>query len=246
MTPSIGSIAPSPWTRRSATLGWAAGSASIRRGNLAGGREDLLLAAALEPQRALLRSYLGKAYGEENDYPRAAKELERAKSLDQQDPTSWFYSALLDQQHNRINEAVRDLEKSQELNDNRRLYRSRSLLDQDRAVRSVNLANIYLDAGMTDVSLREASRAVNVDYANYSAHLFLANTYDQLRDPRFVNLRLETAANSEYLIANLLAPISGGTLNSAISDQEYSRLFERNRIGVDSSTDNYSAMAIGS
>ena len=64
---------------------------------------------------------------------------------------------------------MRDLEKSQELNKNRRVYRSQLLLDQDRAVRSANLANVYRDAGMTDVSVREAGRAVSADYANYSA-----------------------------------------------------------------------------
>jgi hypothetical protein len=47
------------------------------------------------------------------------------------------------------------------------------LLDQDRAVRSANLAAIYQDAGMSDISVREAARAVNADYANYSSHLFL-------------------------------------------------------------------------
>src|SRR5439155_9327414 len=140
-------------------------------------------------------------------------------------------------QNNRINEAVRDLEKSQELNQNRRVYRSRLLLDQDRAVRSANLANAYRDAGMFDVSVREAGRSVSADYANYSAHLFLANSYDQLRDPNGINLRYETPAESEYLIANLLAPVSAGTLSQTISQQEYSRLFERDHLGVVSSTE---------
>ena len=54
------------------------------------------------------------------------------------------------------------------------------------------------------VSLREAVRAVNTDYANYSAHLFLANSYDSLRDPNLINLRYETSWYSELLKANLL------------------------------------------
>src|SRR5262249_36912347 len=117
------------------------GLCRIRRGDR-GGREDLLIAAAVEPQRALLRSYLGKAYANEGDYRRADKELQLAKDLDPSDPTAWLYSALLKQQENRINEAVDDLEKSQDLNDNRSVYRSGLLLDQDRAVRSANLAAI--------------------------------------------------------------------------------------------------------
>ena len=50
----------------------------------------------------------------------------------------------------RINDAVLDLEASQERNENRSLFRSRLLLDEDRAVRSANLAAIYRDAGMFD------------------------------------------------------------------------------------------------
>jgi tetratricopeptide (TPR) repeat protein len=213
------------------------GLCRIRRGDTVGGREDLLMAAALEPQRAELRSYLGKAYATAGDYPRAAKELQLAKKLDPNDPTAWLYSALLNQENNRINDAIRDLEKSQSLNDNRSVYRSQLLLDQDQAVRSANLAGIYRDAGMDDVAVREASRAVNYDYANYSAHLFLANSYIELSDPNKINLRYETPTENEYLLANLLAPASAGMLSPTISQQEYSPLFERNRLGVVSSTE---------
>ena len=213
------------------------GLCRIRRGDAIGGREDLLVAAALEPQRAGLRSYLGKAYANAGDYPRAARELQLAKKLDPNDPTAWLYSALLNQENNRINDAIRDLEKSQSLNDNRSVYRSQLLLDQDRAVRSANLAGIYQDAGMDDVAVREASRAVNYDYANYSAHLFLANSYIELSDPNKINLRYETPAENEYLLANLLAPVSAGTMSPTISQQEYSPLFERDRLGVVSSTE---------
>src|SRR5205085_3534898 len=112
---------------------------------------------------------------------------------------SWLYSALLNQERNRINEALHDLERSEELNDNRRVYRSRLLLDQDRAVRGANLANIYRDAGLFDLGAREASRAVSSDYGNYSAHLFLANSYNAQRDASLINLRYESAAFSELL-----------------------------------------------
>ncbi len=213
------------------------GLCRIRRGDVKGGREDLLVAAALEPQRAELRSYLGKAYTDAGDYPHAARELQRAEKLDPNDPTAWLYSALLDQQENRINDAIQDLEKSQALNDNRSVYRSQLLLDQDRAVRSANLAAMYQDDGMDDVATREASRAVNNDYANYSAHLFLANSFANLSDPNGINLRYETPAESEYLLANLLSPVSAGTLSPTISQQEYSPLFERNGFGVVSSTE---------
>jgi len=213
------------------------GLCRIRLGDAAGGREDLLVAAALEPQRGNLRSYLGKAYANAGDDARAVKELQLAKELNSQGPTAWLYSALLNQQENRINDAIRDLEKSQALNENRSVFRSQLLLDQDQAVRSANLAAMYRDAGMDDVATREAARAVNYDYANYSAHLFLANSYLQLADPNLINLRYETPAENEYLLANLLAPVGAGTLSPIISQQEYSPLFARDGLGVVSGTE---------
>jgi len=104
-------------------------------------------------------------------------------------------------------------------------------------VRSANLAAMYQDNGMEDVAVREGSRAVNYDYANYSAHLFLANSYYGFSDPNLINLRYETPTENEYLLANLLAPVSAGTMSPTISQQEYSPLFERNRLGVVSDTE---------
>ncbi len=213
------------------------GLCRIHRGDGAGGLADLQTAVTLEPQRSVLRSYLGKAFDQQGLDAQTAKELRRGQELDPADPTAWLYSALLNQEHNRINQAVRDLEHSQELVGNRGVYRSQLLLDQDRAVRGANLASVYRDAGMTDVSLREAARAVNYDYANYSAHLFLANSYNALRDPRQINLRYETPWLSEYLVGNLLAPVGAGALSQTVSQNEYGRLFERNRLGVVSATE---------
>ena len=61
------------------------------------------------------RSYLGKAFSHAGDYTHAAKELELAKRFDPRDPTAWLYSALLDRQQNRINEGVRELQRSDPL-----------------------------------------------------------------------------------------------------------------------------------
>ena len=212
------------------------GLVRIRKGDREGGRMDLQTAVILEPNRSLLRSYLGKAFADAGAEVKAESELTRAIGLDQKDPTPWLYSALLKQQENRINEAIADLEKSQELNGNRSLYRSRLLLDQDQAVRSANLASIYGDAGMFDVSTTEAGSAVTRDYANYSAHLFLANSYNALRDPNLINLRYESATFSEYLTANLLSPVGGSKLSPYVSQQEYSKLFEQEGLGFSSET----------
>ncbi len=213
------------------------GLCQIRSGKLKAGREDLLIAAAMEPQRATLRSYLGKAFGDAGDTPRALHEFALAKNLDPNDPTAWLYSALLNEQNNQVNDAVRDLEKSQELNHHRGVYRSGMLLDQDRAVRSANLARIYAEAGLDDVAVREAGRAVSADYGNFSAHLFLANSYQQLRNSSPFDLRFETPAFSEYLIASLLGPADGRLLAQPVSQQEYTHLFDRDSYGFSSSTE---------
>jgi len=213
------------------------GLTKIRSGRVPEGRADLQVAATLEPQRSLLRSYLGKAWSYGGNQPLARKELDLAKKLDPADPTPWLYSALLAQQENRINEGLDDLERSKELNDNRGLYRSKLLLDQDRAVRAANLAALYRDAGLSDFSIREASRAVSYDYGNYSSHLFLAESYDALRDPRTLNLRYETPFFSELLVSQLLAPVGAGNLSQNISQQEYSRFFENRGFGVFSATE---------
>jgi tetratricopeptide (TPR) repeat protein len=213
------------------------GLLKMRQGDIESGREDLQTAAVLEPNRSLLRSYLGKAYTRAFDDPRAAHELELARKLDPDDPTPWLYSALLKRQMFQFNDAIEDLERSQELNDNRRLYRSRLLLDQDNAVRSVGLAAIYEENGMTDVARREAARAVNHDYASYSAHQFLSDSYNALRDPTRFNLRNETVWFNELLLANLLAPVGAGRLSQQVSQQEYARLFESDRLGLTSTTE---------
>ena len=218
--------------------GWLGrGLCRIRQRDVRGGLEDLEVAAAVEPQWAVLRSYLGKALAKAGETDQAIAELQLAKEMDPNDPTAWLYSALLHQEINRINEAVRDLEQSKALNQHRSLYRSRFLLDEDRAVRGANLASVYRDAGLQAWSAREAADGVNAAYANYSAHLMLANSYNELRDPNQVDLRYETPWLNEYLLANLLAPVGAGALSQTVSQQEYSRLFETDGFGVVSATE---------
>ncbi len=212
--------------------GWLGlGLTKIKRGDTAGGRADLQTAATVEPTQSFFHSYLGKALSAEGRRDEARKDLNLARQLDARDPTPWLYSAIEHQQNNHTNTAIADLEQSIAINDNRRLYRSQFLLDQDRAVRSANLAKIYQAAGMNDVAVREATRAVESDYTNPSAHLFLANSFDALRDPKRIALRYETPWFNELLLANLLSPVGGGPLSQYVSQQEYSKLLEKDGLG---------------
>jgi tetratricopeptide (TPR) repeat protein len=214
------------------------GLCQFRRGRRELGFSDLSTAAVLEPDRSLLHSYLAKAYAEMGEPAQARKELKFAAELDPNDPTPLLYSGLLLQENNQVNSAVEDLNRSVAQNDNRAVYRSQLLLDQDRAVRGANLASVYRDAGMFEFGHQEAASAVSADYANFSAHLFLANSYSELLpfNPQ-VNLRYETPRVSEYLIATLLAPVGADGLSPTVSQQEYSKLFTADGFGLTSATE---------
>jgi tetratricopeptide (TPR) repeat protein len=212
--------------------GWLGlGLVKIKRGELAAGRGDLQTAATVEPLSSVYHSYLGKAFSLEGRREDARRDLDLARQLDPDDPTPWLYAAIESQQHNETNRAIGEIRESIRLNDNRRVYRSRFLLDQDRAVRGANLARIYLNNGMEDLALREAARAVQSDYTNASAHLFLSNAFDALRDPKRIALRHETPWFNELLLANLLSPVGGGPLSQYVSQQEYSKLLESDGFG---------------
>jgi Tfp pilus assembly protein PilF len=177
------------------------GLAKIRQGELAEGRADIEAAVALASNNALLRAYLGKAYFEEKRSPLDATQLEVAKELDPLDPTSYFYNAIRLQTENRPVEALRELEASVDRNDNRSVYRSRLLLDQDRAARGASQARIYNNLGFEQLGINQSTRSLALDPANASAHRFLADTYRQVP-------RREISRVSELLQAQLLQDVN--------------------------------------
>jgi tetratricopeptide (TPR) repeat protein len=215
------------------------GLAKIREGKLSDGREEIEIAASLDPDNALIRSYLGKAFYEEKRDKLAANQFAAAKDLDPLDPTPHFYDAILKQTMNRPVEALRDMQTSISLNDNRAVYRSRLLLDQDLAARSASLGRIYNDIGFQPLAVVEGWKSINVDPSNFSAHRLLSDTYAAL--PRH-----EIARVSELLQSQLLQPINitplqphlsqnnllllGGEGPSTPSFNEFNPLFTRDRV----------------
>lgn len=213
------------------------GLAKIRNGDLAEGREDIEIAAILDPNNSLIRSYLGKAYYEERRNPLAEDQFNLAKERDPKDPTPYFYDAIEKQTTNRPVEALRDMQQAIDLNDNRGVYRSKLYLDQDSAARSANLARIYNDLGFGRVALKESWKALNQDSTNPTAHRFLSDAY--IGQPRY-----RAARASELLQAQLLQPLNItpvqpqltgeniGILNStgpgSLSVNEYDPLFNAN------------------
>jgi len=217
------------------------GLAKIHDGDLAGGREEIEIAASLGPNNSLIRSYLGKTYYEEKRDKLASNQFSIAKELDPSDPTPFFYDAIRKQSINQPGEALRDLQESISLNDNRAIYRSRFLLDSDLAARSASLGRIYSDLGFQQLALVEGWKSVNTNPANYSAHRFLADSYTAL--PRH-----EIARVSELLQSQLLQPINinpvqphlaesnlfilNGAGPSDLSFNEFNPLFNRNRLAL--------------
>jgi tetratricopeptide (TPR) repeat protein len=177
------------------------GLAKIREGDLAAGREEVEIAVSLDPENSLLRSYVGKAYYEEKRDELAGTQFNLAKERDPKDPTPWFYDAILKQGQNRPVEALQDLQKSVELNDNRAVYRSQLLLDEDRASRALSMAKVYDDLDFQQLATVEASRSLMQNPSNYSAHRFLSDTYAQSQ-------RQQITRASELLQAQLLQPIN--------------------------------------
>ena len=59
-------------------------------------------------------------------------------------------------------------------NDNRAVYRSRFLLDQDLAARNVNLATLYGELGLNAWARNKALKSIKADYGNFDGHLFYA------------------------------------------------------------------------
>ncbi|MFC1886026.1 FecR domain-containing protein [Thermodesulfobacteriota bacterium] len=217
------------------------GLAKIREGNLKEGRREIEIAAALDPNNSLIRSYLGKAYFEEKRDPLDERQFDIAKQLDPNDPTPWFYDAIRLQSVNRPVEALTNLQKSIELNNNRAVYRSRLMLDKDLAARSASLGRIYRDLGFEQLALVEGWKSVNTDPTNFSGHRFLADTYSAL--PRH-----EIARVSELLQSQLLQPININPIQPSLAESnqqiltgagptdpafnEFNPLFNRNRVAL--------------
>ena len=220
------------------------GLAKIRDGDLTSGGREIEIAASLDPSNSLVRSYLGKVYFEKKKTGLDEREFAIAKELDPNDPTPWFYDAIAKQTTNRPVEALQNLQKARELNDNRAVYRSRLLLDSDLAARSAALARIYSNLGFEQRALFEGWMAVNTDPTNFSAHRFLADSYA-------VRPRHEIARVSELLQSQLLQPLNINPIQPRLAESnqflinasgpgdisfnEFNPIFNRNRIAAQGS-----------
>lgn len=181
------------------------GLSKIRLGDITEGREHLETAALLEPTNAVLRSYLGKAYFDENRTPLALDQYTLAEQYDPQDPTPLFYEALALSDQNRQVEALEKLQASIKRNDNRAIYRSNPLLDDDRSSRAAAEGSIYHALGFNQLALTPAANSLATAPTNASAHRLLADSYvgQHHRDLARIN---------ELHTARVLAPVSSAAI----------------------------------
>lgn len=214
------------------------GLAMIRQGDLAEGRANIETAVALDSNSSELRAYLGKSYFEEKRYPLDAEQYSVAKELDPNDPTAYLYSGILNQSINRPVEALRDIDESIERNDNRAVYRSRLLLDEDRATRGTSQARVFNNLGFQRLGINQSTRSLSLDPAGAGAHRFLSDTYRSLprREAARVSELLQAQTMQDININPVQPSIASTSLNivnnggpTSTGFSEYTPLFERNR-----------------
>jgi hypothetical protein len=111
---------------------------------------------------------------------------------------------------------VQEINRSIELNDNQAVFRSRLMLDRDRAVENYNLARAYTELGLGEWAYSKAVTAVKKAPTDSSAYIFLANSY--------LNTRQRLGAGSTaFLLYKLLSPANQSTFSLY---NDYTPMFE--------------------
>ncbi|MCE5336129.1 MAG: tetratricopeptide repeat protein [Desulfobacteraceae bacterium] len=180
------------------------------------GLAEMLTATLLEPRVSLYQSSLGKALYQTRAFDKAMEVYDYAKTLDRNDPTPYLYKGIALADLYRPGEAIQEINKSIELNDNTAIFRSRLVLDRDLAVRNTSLARAFSQLGMGDWAYSKALTAVKNDPLNSSAHLFLFSAFSSTR-------QRVGAAGSELLLYRLLSPANANSFNLY---SDYTPMFE--------------------
>ncbi len=194
------------------------------------GLAEILTATLLEPRVSLYQSFLGKAFYQIRVFDKALETYDYAKTLDPKDPTPHLYKGIALRDLNRPGEAIQEINRSIELNDNRAVFRSRLMLDRDLAVRNYNLAYAFDNLGQGDWAYSKALTAVKKDPTNSSAQLFLANAFASSR-------QRVGASTSALLRYRLLSPANQSTFSTGndytpMFEMPYARVLASGTVGV--------------
>jgi tetratricopeptide (TPR) repeat protein len=197
------------------------------------GLAEMLTATLLDPRVSLYQSELGKALYQVRAFDRALEVYDYAKQLDPRDPTPHFYKGIALSDLNRPGEAIQEINRSIALNDNVAIFKSRLMLDRDRAVRNYNLARSYNQLGLGEWAYSKAVTAVNHDPTNSSAHLFLSKSFTKSES---------MAAEQDLLLFRVLSPANQNTFMNLV-ENDYTPMFEMpyNRITVQGGIGNWNS-----
>ena len=180
---------------------------ALRNGQQKSALERIASAVAMEPLEASYMNYFGRILYETKRFDKAIEVLERARQLDPNDPTPLYLLAIIKRDRNQDGEAIALLQIAEQLNDKRAVYRSRYVLDQDSAIKSVDLSLALQTFNFDAWAQHKAVNAIANDRANYSAHLLYAGALNQQSGR-------DTAFASEALKARLLQPANANTFNT--------------------------------
>ena len=180
------------------------------------GLAEMLTATLLDPRMSLYQTSLGKALYQVRAFDKALEVYDYAKTLDPKDPSPYLYKGIALTDLNRPAEAVQEINRSIELNDNKAIYRSRLMLDRDRAVSNYNLALAYTELGLGEWAYSKAVTSVKNDPSNSSAQLFLANAF-------FATRQRIGAGGSALLLYRLLSPANQNTFSQF---NDYTPMYE--------------------
>ena len=190
----------------------------MRQGQQDQAFEQITTAVLLEPQKSLVLSYWAKMLYEVKRFQQALDMLEHAKRLDPYDPTPYLYQSYILTDLHRPHESIKALQKAIELNDHKAVYRSRFLLDQDLAVKNINLALIFKDLGVSEWGSQTAIKSIKLDNNNAAAQNFLAGQLEYLQG------KSSFSARSARLKAFMMQPANVNTLNNF---EYYTPFFEQ-------------------
>lgn len=216
------------------------GLVQIARGRLKEGILNLERAVILNPNFSLFRSYLGRAYLDENTIKRARTQFDLAIRRDPQDSFPNLLSAVERLYSSAPITALKFAKAAEELDVQRGVYRTKDLLGSDRAVKGSTIATIYGQLDLHDLGVIEASKAVELDPKNQAAYRSRSDLHT--KDARVDQIRI-----TDLLISRLLQPIShevypgfleeqglftyDNPISSAFGLNSYEQAFDKNGLG---------------
>ena len=179
---------------------------STREKDYARALESISTAVAIEPTNASYLEYFARILYTMDRKDRAVEVLERAIELDPRNPGPVYILALIERDNHNDAQAIALLNRAETLNDNRGVYRSRQLLDSDRAINSADLTLAFDPFDFFAWSESRTRHAVDRSFENYNANVMYASTLAKRGD----NPLAFSAANFR---SRLLSPYDGTPLD---------------------------------